>query len=95
MADGHEDSPYWPFVNTDPGECYGPGPKGGKNCRADRWKCKCRQVSPNLSICKCRSTRILKNGKLSRARKTVRIDLRKKRAYQRDSLRPFLRRRSR
>lgn len=88
-----DDSRYWPFSNVDPGECYGPGPKGGKNCRADAWRCKCRKVHRDLSICKCRSTRILKNGKLSRARKTVRIDLRKKRAYQERFLRPRNRRR--
>lgn len=87
-------SPYWPFANVRPGECYGPGPKDAKNCRADRWRCKCKQASRDLSICKCVGVRLLKSGKVSKARKTVRINLRKKRAYQRDLLRPYNRKRA-
>lgn len=76
------ESKYWPFSGLDPGECYGPGRRGGKNCRADRWRCKCQQVNRDLSICRCQSRVILKNGKLSKQRKTVRINLQKKRERQ-------------
>jgi hypothetical protein len=78
----HDDSPYWPFRGMEKNECYGPGRRGGKNCRRDRWRCKCEQLNRDLSVCKCVSTRTLKNGKPSRAKKTVRINLQKKRKRQ-------------
>ena len=83
------DSPFWPFAND---ERNGPGPKGQTNVRADRWRCRCKQVHRDLSICRCEGIRRLKNGKLSRAKKTVRINLQRKREYQKKHYRPFLKR---
>ncbi len=88
----NDDSKFWPFSTTDPGDCYGPGPKGQKNCRADRWRCKCEQKTKDLSVCKCVGIRPLPGGGVSKARKTVRIDLKKKREYQKKLYRPFLKR---
>ncbi len=83
------ESPFWPFAREDHN---GPGPRGQTNTRADRWRCKCRQLHRDLSVCKCDGIRKLKNGKVSRARKTVRINLRKKREYQKRVYRPYLKR---
>jgi invasion protein IalB len=67
---------YWPFKNR---KTIGPGPKGRVTERKDKWACKCERVSKKQSVCKCVS-RITKPGKRPR-RKTVRIDLEKKRKY--------------
>lgn len=58
----------------------GPGPKGQKNRRANRWRCRCEQVSKNESKCVCDGIRTPK-GRVSKARKTFAINLQKKRQY--------------
>lgn len=67
---------YYPFAKKDRN---GPGPKGRTNKRADKWSCKCDRESKRWSVCKC-IARKAKPGKRLR-RKTVRIDLEKKKKY--------------
>ena len=92
MADVPAGSKFFPFQFSDKS---GPGPMGQVNERADRWRCACKKIHRDLSVCKCRSIRRLKNGKLSRATKTIRINLKKKREYQKKSYRPFLKKKRR
>lgn len=68
---------YWPFAKKDRN---GPGPKGRVNKRSDRWSCKCKRESKRWSVCKC-VARKTAAGRPSRAKKTVRIDLEKKKKY--------------
>jgi len=57
----------------------GPGPKGQTLERADRWSCDCETVG-HIQTCECKGVKT-KTGRPSKARKTVRNDLRKKKKY--------------
>jgi hypothetical protein len=68
---------FYPFKNR---KTTGPGPKGRTNTEAKRWSCKCEKKDAHESICKCVGLRT-KSGRPSKARKTVRINLDKKKKY--------------
>jgi hypothetical protein len=71
-------SKYNPYADR---ETTGPGVAGVKKHRRKEWDCKCH-VEGHEQVCECTRTKTRK-GKKSGAKKVVRNDLRKKKAYRR------------
>ena len=78
------ESIYNPYRNEN---TTGPGPKGRKTKKRGQWRCDCHvSADGKTQVCECEGVRT-PTGRKSKAHKTVRNDLRKKRKRARDARR--------